>query len=104
MATTTVIQLVHDYKKVSTLAAGSLPARVVEMLHDTSADILVELVEVEPRDWDEFAAKVQTLVGALPADPTPGWLERVRDGLAEDLAHDWILSDWAPIDVAQAAA
>ncbi|WP_334387623.1 hypothetical protein [Bradyrhizobium sp. AZCC 2262] len=31
------------------------------------------------------SAKVATLVGALPHDPLPGWLNRLRDSFAEDI-------------------
>lgn len=85
MADTTVTQLVRDYRKMATLMNGGLPERVIEMLGDTSRDVLLELAEAPASTWQDFSEKVAVLIGALPADPLPGWLARIRDSFADDL-------------------
>jgi hypothetical protein len=65
--------------------AGCLPERVNEVLEETGYSVLKELADARATSWEEFADKVSTLVGALPHDPLPGWLNRLKDSFAEDV-------------------
>ncbi|WP_445222114.1 hypothetical protein ACKWRH_20790 [Bradyrhizobium sp. Pa8] len=98
---TPVAQLVQDYCKVTTLKQGALPERVIKMLEETGYDVLKELANEQAQTWDEFAAKVSTLVGALN-DPLPGWLNHLKDSFAADLLALPVPSFWDD-ELAQAA-
>jgi hypothetical protein len=85
MATTTITELTRTYRKITKLIEfGCLPERIIETLRESSYDVLKELADAQPETW-EFRDKVDVLVGALPIDPTQGWLTRVCDSLRADL-------------------
>jgi hypothetical protein len=78
-------ELVRTHSRITDLMAGCLPERVNETLEQTGYSVLKELADARANTWKEFADKVATLVGALPHDPLPGWLNRLRDSFAEDV-------------------
>jgi len=55
--------------------------------------------DAQGQTWPEIAGKVATLVGALPHDPLPGWLNRLRESFADDVMALAAL----PVQVAEAA-
>lgn len=83
--TTTIDVLIRTYEKTADLRAGCLPERVNDALEETGYDVLKELANARVTTWEEFADKVSTLVGALPHDPLPGWLNRLRDSFSHDV-------------------
>ena len=98
--TNTIDVLIRTYEKTADLRAGCLPDRVNEALEETGYGVLKELANARATTWEEFADKVATLVGALPHDPLPGWLNRLRDSFAEDV---YALPAMEVCDLAEAA-
>jgi hypothetical protein len=78
-------ELVRTHSRITTLRAGCLPERVNDALEETGYDVLKELAGARATTWEEFADKVSTLVGALPHDPLPGWLKRLRESFSDDV-------------------
>jgi hypothetical protein len=87
MATTTntITALIRTYEKTADLRAGRLPERVNEVLEETGYGVLKDLAAARATTWEEFADKVSCLIGALPHDPLPGWLNRLRDSFSDDV-------------------
>jgi hypothetical protein len=83
--TNTITALIRTYERTADLRAGCLPERVNEVLEETGYSVLKELAAERATTWEEFADKVATPVGALPHDPLPGWLNRLRESFSDDV-------------------